>query len=74
MISRTVLYIHRVRAILLLSGTPEDFDPGADEPRWKLVSDRYPVLSQAFEATVYEVEGGSEWVQSALRDLDPPGG
>mgnify|MGYP001548653928 FL=1 len=62
-----------MRALLLLSPIPDEFDLTALDPRWKPVTDRYPALSHAFEASVFEIEAGPEWVESALRNLDLPG-
>lgn len=62
-----------MRALLLLSQASESFDLARlTRTDWQVVTDRYPALSHAFDATVLELEGGSEWVEKAIRDLDLP--
>ena len=63
-----------MRALLLLSDAPDEIDLTRLDPRWEPVTDRYPALSHAFEAIVFEIEGGPEWVERALRNLDLPEG
>jgi predicted outer membrane protein len=58
-----------LQALLLLSPIPDEFDLTSLDPRWQPVTDRYPALSQAFEAAVFEIEAAPEWVADALQDL-----